>query len=43
MPWRYFDEVQAGNSRGAGRANPMDWSSFVDDFLANHWWPQAES
>ena len=41
MPWRYFDEVQAGNSRGAGRANPMDWSSFVDDFLANHWWPQT--
>jgi hypothetical protein len=42
-PWEWRDQVAEGNSRGEGRANPMSWRRFVDDFLANHWWPQSES
>jgi hypothetical protein len=36
--WR--DDVAAGTSRGKGRKHATSWVAWVDDFLANHWWPQ---
>ena len=37
MPWEWRDAVENGDSRGKGRASPMGWREFVDEWLAGHW------
>ena len=36
-PWEWRDAVTNGTSRGKGRAHPMGWKAFVEEWLAEHW------